>query len=57
MHRARPQLLEIAQRIAGIIDLEIHTLMSVMQIQLAAIVVVAILDIDKRLPEVRQAEQ
>ena len=35
MHRARPQLLKIAQGIAGIVDLEIHTLVAMPQVQLA----------------------
>lgn len=49
--------MQVAQRIARIVHLEVDTLVAVAQVQLAAIIVVAIFDIDERLAKVRQPEQ
>src|SRR5262249_16046562 len=57
MYRPRPELMDIAHRVAGVVHLEVDALVTRAQIQLAAVVVVAVLDVDKRLAVVGEPEQ
>ena len=54
---ARPDLVDVAHRITGIVCFQINTLVAMAQVELAAVVVVAILDIDEGLTKVGEAKE
>ena len=55
--RPRPEAVQVAQRVLGVVELQVDPEVLVLQVQLAAVAVVAVLDPDDRLAEVGQAEQ
>ena len=57
MDRPRPEAVQVAERVLGVVELQVDPEVLVLQVQLAAVPVVAVLDADDRLAEVGQAEQ
>src|SRR5215471_17057206 len=57
MHRPRPERVDVLQRVFGVVDSKVDALVPVLEQQFAAILKIAIRDINKRLPEIRQREQ
>src|SRR5438309_625231 len=57
MDRSRPQAVEMTQRVLGVVEPQVDAEILVMQVKLAAVAVVGILDPDDRLTEIRQVEQ
>ena len=54
---ALPQPLEVLQRLAGVVHLQVDALVLVAEKQLAAVAVVAVLDVDDRLARIGELEQ
>src|SRR5262245_24570481 len=57
VHWARPETVEVAQRVLGMIEPQVYAEVFVLEVHLAAIAVVAVLHPDDRLPEIGQVEQ
>ena len=57
VHRTGPEAVEVTQRVLGVVELQVDAEVLVLQVQLAAVAVVAVLDPDDRLAEVGQVEQ
>src|SRR5262249_10531554 len=57
MHWTCPEAVEVPQRVLGMVELQVDSEMVMVQVKLAAVPVVAVLDPDDRLAEVGQTEQ
>ena len=57
MHGPRPDFVHVAQGIAGVVKAQIDAFVTVAQVQLTAITVIAVLHADERLPEIGHSEQ
>ena len=55
--RSRPEAVQVTERVLGVVEPEVHAEILVMQVELAPVAVVGVLDPDDRLPEIRQVEQ
>ncbi len=55
--RTGPDRVDIAHRVTGIVSLQINTLVAMAEVELTAVVIVAILDIDEGLTKVGEAEE
>src|SRR5262249_45845320 len=57
MHRPRPDAVEVAQRVLGVVEFQVDPEMVMMEVKLIPIPIVAVLDTDDWLAEIRQTEQ
>src|SRR6516164_3718491 len=57
MHRAGPERVDVLQRVFSVVDTKVDAFMAVLEQQFAAVLVIAVGDIDERLSEIRQREK
>src|SRR5881628_740914 len=57
VHGAVPEKLEVVESLASVVQPQVHPFVPVRQVQLAAVVVVGVCDVDEGLAEVCQLEQ
>ena len=57
VHRAGPEAVQVSQRVLGVVELQVDSEMVMVQVKLASVPIVAILDPNDRLAEIGQTEQ
>src|SRR5689334_17151664 len=57
MHRPLPKLIQVGEGVLGVLQLQLHAAEAVLQVELAPVLVVAVLHIDDRPSDVREIEQ